>query len=65
MMNSPRGDAAPTSYQSNGRKRENVLVVFYSNGFAERYAGKAVDIHIAAKPLASSGGDPDWWPHAD
>ena len=54
MTTSPQVDSAPTSYQTNRRQREKVLVVFNSDGFVECYAGKAVDIHIITKPLAST-----------
>ena len=54
MTTSPRVDSAPTSYQTNPRQREKVLVVFNSDGFVECYAGKDVDVHIVTKPHAST-----------
>jgi hypothetical protein len=54
MTTGPQVDSATTSYQTNGRQREKVLVVLNSDGFVECYAGKAVDIHIVTKPHAST-----------
>lgn len=54
MTTSPQVESATTSYQTNRRQREKVLVVFNSDGFVECYAGKDVDIHIVTKPHAST-----------
>lgn len=54
MTTSPLVESATTSYQTNQRQREKVLVVLNSDGFVECYAGKSVDVHIVAKPHAST-----------